>query len=113
MDVKNEHEKILAKLIKLGANIHAKDIDGSTPLHHCLTSYTNSTTLSMARQLLKAGADPNLQNRFGFTALFEPVMAAKFDAVKLLLEFGADPEIKEYDSGISCRYQASFLPKVK
>ena len=26
MEVKNDHEKILAKLIELGANIHAKDV---------------------------------------------------------------------------------------
>jgi len=112
MEVKNEHQKILTKLIELGANIHAKDIAGYTPLHHCLTSYSNPTTLAMARQLLKAGADPNMQNRFGCTPLFEPVMAASLDAVKLLLEFGADPDIKENDAGISCRYTAGFLPKV-
>ena len=112
MEVKNEHQQILTKLLELGANIHAKDIAGYTPLHHCLTSYSNPTTMSMARQLLKAGADPNLQNRFGCTPLFEPVMAANLDAVKLLLEFGADPDIKENDGGISCRYTATYLPKV-
>jgi ankyrin repeat protein len=113
MEVKNKHQDILAKLLELGANIHAKDIAGYTPLHHCLTSYSNSTTMFMARQLLKAGANPNLQNRFGCTPLFEPVMAANLDAVKLLLEFGGDPDIKENDAGISCRYTATFLPKVK
>merc|ERR1719427_1150088 len=105
MDVKNEHQKILTKLLELGANMHAKDIAGYTPLHHCLTAYSNPTTLSMAKQLLVAGADPNLQNRFGCTALFEPVMAANLEAVQLLLEFG-------YDAGISCRYTATFLPKI-
>jgi len=112
MEIKNEHQKILSKLLELGANIHAKDIAGYTPLHHCLTAYSNPTTLSMAKQLLVAGADPNLQNRFGCTALFEPVMAANLEAVQLLLEFGCDPDIKEYDAGISCRYTATFLPKI-
>lgn len=112
MEVKNEHEKILSKLLELGANIDAKDVAGYTPLHHCLTSYSNQVTLSMAKRLLVAGADPNLQNRFGCTALWEPVMAANLEAVMLLLEFGADPDIKEYDAGISCRYTATFLPKV-
>merc|ERR1740137_451081 len=45
--VQNDHEKILAKLIKLGANIHAKDVAGYTPLHHCLTFSSNPTTWSM------------------------------------------------------------------
>merc|ERR1719193_669414 len=112
MEVKNEHQKILTKLLELGTNMHAKDIAGYTPLHHCLTAYSNPTTLSMAKQLLVAGADPNLQNRFGCTALFEPVMAANLEAVQLLLEFGCDPDIKEYDAGISCRYTATFLPKI-
>jgi len=111
MEVKNDHQKILTKLLELGANIHAKDIAGYTPLHHCLTTYSNPTTMSMAKQLLVAGADPNLQNRFGCTPLFEPVMAANFEAVKLLLDYGANPDIKEND-GISCRYTASFLPKI-
>ena len=100
---KKDHEKILAKLIELGANINAKDVAGYTPLHHCVTCSSNSITLSMARQLLKAGADPNIQNRFGCTALFEPVMTANLEAVELLLEFGADPEIQDYEGGLSCR----------
>merc|ERR1719470_554377 len=112
MTVKGEHEKILAKLIELGANIHAKDVAGYTPLHHCMSSTGNSITRSMARQLLKAGADPNIQNRFGCTPLFESVKAAKFDAVELLLDFGADPDVQEYDAGVSCRQWAPFLPKI-
>jgi len=110
--VKFEHQKILDKLIELGANIQAKDVAGYTPLHHCLTTYSNPTTLSMARQLLKAGADPNMKNRFGCTPLMEPVMAANMEALKLLLEYGADPDIKENDAGLSCRYLATMFPLI-
>ena len=67
---------------------------------------SNSITLSMARQLLQAGADPNMQNRFGWTSMEEPVRANNVAGVKLLLEFGADPDIKEYDAGLSPRYNA-------
>jgi len=101
--VKEDHEKILKKLIELGANIQAKDVAGYTPLHHCLTSVSNSITVSMARELLQAGADPNAKNRFGCTPLHEPVMAANFENIKLLLKFGADPDIEDND-GVSCRY---------
>ena len=102
MAVKNDHKRILTKLIELGANIHAKDVAGYTPLHHCLTSFSNSITMSMARELLQAGADPNTQNRFGCTPLFEPVQAANLENIKLLLEFGADPDIKDADE-MNCR----------
>ena len=68
---KMEHVKILLKLIEMGANVNAKDISGATPLHHCLTSYGNETTLIMAEILLKNGVDPNVQNRFGCSPLFE------------------------------------------
>ena len=100
--VKEDHEKIMKKLLELGANINARDVAGNTPLHHCLTSVSNSITRSMARELLNSGADPNTKNRFGCTPLYEPVQAANLDSIKLLLEFGADPDIEDND-GLSCR----------
>ena len=93
----------MKKLIELGANIHAKDVAGYTPLHHCLTGMGNSITRSMARELLQAGADPNAQNRFGNTPLMEPVQGFDLENIKLLLEFGADPDIDDND-GVSCRH---------
>merc|ERR1719392_199885 len=101
-NVKEDHEKIFRKLIELGANIHAKDVAGYTPLHHCLTSVGNSITLSMARELLLAGANPNEQNRFGSTPLMEPITINHLERIKLLLDFGADPDIKDND-GVSLR----------
>jgi len=113
MNLKHEHEhqKIFTKLLELGANIHAKNAAGYTPLHHCLTVHTNLTTMAMARQLLKAGADPNIQNRFGCSPLFDVAMEDNVEAVKLLLEFGADPDVMNND-GISCRAEASNLRRV-
>jgi len=101
MPVKEDHEKILKKLLELGANIHAKDVAGYTPLHHCLTCVSNSVTLRMARELLKAGADPNTKNRFGSSPLFEPVQAANMESINILLEFGADPDLVDND-GVRC-----------
>jgi len=111
LSVKFEHIKILEKILELGANVHVKDVAGYTPLHHCLTAYGNSVTFSMAELLLKAGANPNLQNRFGATPMFEPLMNAKLDFVSLLLKFGGDPDIKDND-GYSCVFIGRFFPKV-
>ena len=68
---KMEDVKILLKLIEMGANVNVKDISEATPLHHSFTSYGNETTLVMVKILLKNGVDPNVQNRFGCSPLFE------------------------------------------
>jgi len=108
---KEGHTQILSKLLELGADLSARDIAGYTPLHHCLTAMATPSTLNMAVLLLKAGADPNLQNRFGASPLFECIMSAKLDAVKLLLHFGGRLDVKDND-GTTCFDLASHFPKV-
>ena len=109
---KNDHAKILTKLIEMGANLMAKDFAGHTPLHHCVTSFGNSTTLTMAEMLLEAGADPNIQNRFGCPPLNECVMASKVEAIKLLMKHGARPDIKENNEGLTCFDLAKNHPRI-
>ena len=87
----------MCKLINLGANIHARDFAGFTPLFYCLTMYSSPTSLKLARILLKHGADPNAVNRLGATPLGEPVMGERYDCVKFLLDHGADPTIRDND----------------
>jgi len=48
-----------------GANIHATDNDGSTPLHFA-AEYGN---LEVVKLLLKRGADKNLKDKYGNTPL--------------------------------------------
>jgi len=108
---KEGHTQILSKLLELGSDLSARDIAGYTPLHHCLTAMATPTTLNMAVLLLKAGADPNLQNRFGASPLFECIMSAKLDAVKLLLHFGGRFDVMDND-GTTCFDLASHFPKV-
>ena len=109
---KNGHIKILAKLLEMEPCLKAKDMCGYTPLHHCLTSYANSTTLVMAGMILKAGADPNLQNRFGSSPIFECIAAANLKAIQLLLKYGARTDVKEFDSGLTPQHMARYFPKV-
>ena len=109
---KKEHLKIFNLLLELGSNINAKDVIGCTPLHHCLTPFSNSTTFSMAKKLLEAGANPNIQNRLGATPMHEPVDNANFEYIQLLLDFGGDPDIQDYCRNISCRDMASHHPKI-
>ena len=86
------HKKILHKLIELGANVNVKDLAGSSPL--CLSS-----DLDIARTLLEAGADPNSRNRMGQMPLFMSIARQELDMVGLLLQYGADPDLKT--SGIT------------
>lgn len=90
LNVKNEHIKILEKLLSLGADVNVRDVAGYTPLHYCAQFHGNKTTLKMAEILIKAGAKVDAQNRFGATPLIDATLAHKYDFIKLLANHGAD-----------------------
>ena len=46
-------------------------------------------------ELLDSGADPNIRDRNGYTALIFAARGANIEIVKLLLNYGADPNITE------------------
>ena len=48
----------------------------------------------MMWELLKARVDLNMKNRFGATPLYEPVLSNNEEALKLLLEFVEDDDIR-------------------
>ena len=52
---------------------------------------------SLITKLLEDGADPNLRNAYGNTALLDASALGLFNIVKKLLEFGADPNIPNKD----------------
>ena len=52
--------------------------------------------------LLKAGSDPNIQNRYGWTQLFNCVRIQDIDSIALLLKYGANPHLEEYVDGMEC-----------
>ncbi len=59
--------QVLEALIKAGCDVNALDVDKNSPLH----SVVEYDDIEAARLLLAAGADPNITNRFGQTALNE------------------------------------------
>jgi len=109
--IKNDHAKVLQKLLGLGARPDARDVAGYTPLHHCVSVFGNSKTHEMAGILIKAGADINAQNRYGWTPLFESVRAIQPVCVSFLLKHGADPHVKEHDKGFTPVTLAANLPR--
>jgi ankyrin repeat protein len=73
-----------AELAK-GANVNARDEEGSTPLMYCALYSSDAACL---RLLLDHGANPNAVNAFGATALIWGT--SSLEKVKLLVESGAD-----------------------
>ena len=96
MPVKNDHIKIVLKLISLGAEVNMPDFTGETPLHLCLRAtaeFPIDSSIKIAKALLRAGADANQQDRFGRTPLLAATICQKFSLMSLLLQHGADPFI--------------------
>ncbi len=77
-------------LIDAGANINAKNKDGSTAL---ITAAAFGKT-KVAEVLIKAGAYLNIQNNDGSTALHTSAFLCNKEIVEALLNAGADKTIK-------------------
>src|ERR1044071_4383257 len=71
-------------LLKNGADIHARDEAGNTPL----MAAAQNADVAVLELLLKAGADVNATNQAGATALLRA--ATSEDKVRLLVAKGAD-----------------------
>jgi ankyrin repeat protein len=99
-------------LLKHGAAVGARTVDGTTPLHAaCSREYpdpdeglTSSAyqrekpRLATARLLVRHGADVNATNAQGATPLFEAVGGASGpDLVRFLIDAGADVKVVDAD----------------
>ena len=111
MPVKNDHVKIVLKLISLGAEVNMPDFTGETPLHLCaIAQVPIDGSIKIAKALLRAGADANQQDRFGRTPLLAATICQKFSLLALLLQHGADPFIAA-NNGVSPFSVSSSRPR--
>ena len=69
-----EYAAILEWFLDQGARVDARDIGGFTALGYAAA---HTPVLQLAEVLLRKGANPNYQNRFGCTALMSAVVAAE------------------------------------
>lgn len=95
----------LEKMVKKGADVNFLRNERWTPLMGCIACSSNpfipshmeekvkQNIVVVARKLLELGADPNIQNDIGSTALEKAVYFQNLEAVKLLIDWGADTEI--------------------
>ncbi len=79
-------------LLKHGADINAKDVEGMTSLMHAV----KTTDLTLINGLLEYGADPNLQDNDGWTAAMHAVRQNDGKVMRLLARFKADFDLLNY-----------------
>lgn len=75
---------------------NAKDKDHKVPLLHlyCEQGQNNKANSDVVRYMVRAGANPDIKDGAGQTALHVAIKALNRHAVEALLEMGADPTIK-------------------
>jgi len=95
-----QHPEIITLLLKKGANPNSKDHRGNGPLY----VHGNPQIIHI---LLNAGAGPNARNLRGDTPLFSMSAALNKDKTKLLVQFGADINIKNSQNETSLFYSRS------
>jgi Zn-dependent protease with chaperone function len=98
------------ELINEGEDVNAIDSEGSTPLHWSIYGIgfsfeddfegDTSPSVEAARLLLEAGANVNAVDIYGSTPLLDAVNYETPEMVAVLLEYGADPSIKD-ENGMS------------
>ena len=89
--------QLVRNLIKLNADVHARNRLGQQPLHAAAVGAPGSESWNPPAQaativaLIEAGADPNAVDKFGVAPLHRAVRTRCASAVRILLERGADP----------------------
>jgi uncharacterized protein len=80
-----QRETALA-LIEKGADVRARDVDGTTALHWA----AHHGDAELVERLIRAGADVGVANDYGATPMSEAAVTADTATLKLLLKAGAD-----------------------
>ena len=85
--VKDSDHVAITELLKSNINVNAVKADGTTALHWAALR----DDLTIAKLLLKAGADPDPANDYGATPLWLACTNRSIDMINLILDAGADP----------------------
>ncbi|RHX93328.1 hypothetical protein DLM76_14690 [Leptospira yasudae] len=86
-----DHVPILKLLLENGLDPNQQTDQGETPLHWTI----NDHCFQSAQFLLNCGVAINTQNQDGRTVLHEAALREYDKLIKLFLEFGADPKLKD------------------
>ena len=102
-------------MLSQGVDENSVDEDGTS----ALMAAAFAGELEIVRHLLEAGADPDLQDEAGLTALMNAVIAEGemdldgghglfLEIVELLLDRDADPRIEDRDGFTALQYAAEY-----
>lgn len=90
--------KQVKKIIKTGRPLLDINVKGYTPLHIAsmtwATNYDRQTAINICRELLKAGANPNLLDKHGCTILHNGAEANCYEICRLAIEHKVNQNIK-------------------
>ena len=92
-------------LLNAGSDHKIADVNGATWIHHALTGNCKKEIL---QTIIKHGADVNATNKNNKTALMIAFRTRNVDAVKVLLDAGANPNIADAN-GNTCLLNAVSL----
>ena len=89
-------------LLKYKADVHARNIEGITPLHFTAQNDYGGrinplSSSNVARLLLEHGADVNARDNYRSTPLHRAVQNGKVEVACMLLEHGADVDAEDDD----------------
>lgn len=84
----SKDHNLALKLISQGADVRARDVDGTTALHWA----AHYADVELAEKLIRAGADVSVENDYGSTPMSEAATIGNAPILKLLLKAGANVE---------------------
>ena len=103
--------RILNKLLEYGMNINAQNSYLGQSIIHYIVNEENDPRIQLVllKILFERGANPNLRDNSGRTALYNyclsyPIKTSELKVVELLLDNGADPMIPDNEGRIVFDY---------
>src|SRR5215472_6182275 len=94
----DSYEEVIEVLLDAGIDINARDGSGATFLLKVVQGHTPD----LIQHYLERGADLNIPDDFGITPLVAALCGGEYEpdieTVRVLLEAGADPNLKDRDS---------------